>query len=115
MIVHVSSYILLLCQFFHKVPHSGRNSETAVPSTTTVRSPNTTLGPNTAGQGPATAAAAAVVMVIIAAILATVIGIIVILVILRRRAKRSGTAVICNNGDKVSLKELDNPIYSGKH
>ena len=76
--------------------------------------PNTTLGPNTADQGPATAAAA-VVVVIIAAILATVIGIIVILVILRRRAKRSGTAVICNNGDKVDLKELENPIYSGKH
>ena len=57
--------------------------------------------------------AAVVSMVTIATMLAAVIGLVMILVMFRRKAKRSGTAVLYTSDGKDSLKELNNPTYSG--
>ena len=83
------------------------NSLTAVSSATTAPIPNT----ESQESDSAATIAAVIVVLIIAAMLAAVIGLVVILVIFRRRAKGSGTDVLYND----SLKELKNPVYSGKH
>ena len=92
----------------HFVGHGVNSMPTAFPATTA-------HDPNTGAQAPgnATVVAAVVVVVILAAILAAVIGLVVILVIFRRKSKRSGTAVLYTSDGKDSLKELDNPMYSG--
>ena len=83
------------------------NSLTAVASATTAPIPNT----ESQESDSAVTIAAVIVVLIIAAMLAAVIGLVVILVIFRRRAKKRGTAALCN--DSTSLKELNNPVYSG--
>ena len=51
--------------------------------------------------------AAVIVVLIIAAMLAAVIGLVVILVIFRRRAKRSGTDVLYNDGQRNCSRSHD--------
>ena len=103
--LHLRMGNILAIIFLH-ITGIATNSLTAGSSATTTPIPNT----ESRESDSAVAIAAVIVVLIIAAMLAAVIGLVVILVIFRRRAKRSGTDVLCNN----SLKELKNPVYSGK-
>ena len=97
----------ILAIIFSHFTGIGTNSLTAVTSATTTPIPNT----ESQESDSAVTIAAVIVVLIIAAMLAAVIGLVVILVIFRRKAKRTGiTDALCND----SLKELQNPVYSGK-
>ena len=97
--------ILAIIYIFSHLTEIGTNSLTAVSSATTSPIPNT----ESQESDSAVTIAVVIVVLIIAAMLAAVIGLVVILFIFRRRAKKRGTAVLCND----SLKELNNPVYSG--
>ena len=110
MYITVYGNVLLLQQTIpYSVGYGKKSMQTAFPATT---APGPYTGAQSSGNA-VVAAAVVVVVMIIAAMLAAVVGLVVILVMFRRRSKRSATAVLYTNDGKDSLKELDNPMYSG--